>query len=310
METHPIGGDPDHRAAGSPVWQALRLFAVLIKWPISLLAMLTTAAGYLLFAQRLSLAMWVPLLGTFLVAAGALALNHVQDASVDARMKRTAGRPIPSGRVDRGTVVFASLILTGIGLGTLAQSPVDPLGLLGLAAGLPVWYNGLYAWLKRVTAFAAVPGAAVGALPPAIGWVSAGGRLDDERIWLLAAFYFLWQVPHFWLILLRHGDDYSQAGLPSLRERVGEPGLARITFSWIAATAAYGPLAAAFIGLPDLAVVGSAVGSFWLVFSSLPLLRVTAGRLDYARQFRRTNLYALVFTLLVIARGLRLPSGH
>jgi protoheme IX farnesyltransferase len=174
------------------------------------------------------------------------------------------------------------------------------------AAGLGVlaiaWYNGVYTYLKRTTAFASVPGAAVGMVPPAIGWVSAGGPLFDARLAAVCFIFFLWQVPHFWLLLLRHGKEYEHAGLPSLTRIMSRQQISRITFIWICAAAAaslalplYGSMRSPLLSLTLIPL------AMWLVWSS----RALAGREPMTAPspplFRRINLYLfLLMSLLVL----------
>ena len=117
------------------------------------------------------------------------------------------------------------------------RSGSTPLLLAAIAAA---WYNGIYTLLKRFTAFAAVPGAMVGIIPPAIGWTAGGGGCcrtpASSRLCFL---FFMWQVPHFWLQVLHHGREYEQAGLPSLgRLMQASRQIGRITFIWICAVCA------------------------------------------------------------------------
>jgi protoheme IX farnesyltransferase len=112
-------------------------------------------------------------------------------------------------------------------------------GLLTLLVGVStfVWYNLIYTPLKKVTAFAAVPGSMVGALPPLAGWVAGGGSLTDPRALALGFFFFMGQIPHFWLLLLKLGKQYESASLPSLTKLLTDEQIKRLTFVWIVATA-------------------------------------------------------------------------
>ena len=149
------------------------------------------------------------------VGAGAAgALNMWYDADIDARMARTAGRPIPRGRVMPGEVA-------GFGF-TLAVFSVVSLGLLVnvLAAALLAFtiffYVVIYTiWLKRSTPQNIVIGGAAGALPPVIGWAAATGSLALEPL-VLFLIVFLWTPPHFWALSLYRTDDYARAGVPML----------------------------------------------------------------------------------------------
>ncbi|MBM4398528.1 MAG: UbiA family prenyltransferase, partial [Deltaproteobacteria bacterium] len=253
----------------------LRDVIVLTKLPISAAVTLTTALGFLLFDGRVTADLGWCLLGTLLAATSASALNQVQDAARDARMARTASRPLPGGRIDRATAVFVATVLALLGFAALATVSTYPLSAMGLTALAMAWYNGGYAGLKRVTAFAVVPGAAIGSIPPMVGWVSAGGSLDDPAIWLVATLLFLWQVPHFWLLVMRHGDEYAAAGLPSLTERFSPAALARITFAWTLAAVAFAPGVALSVGAGPVPFAVVTALSVALAGASLPLLRVS-----------------------------------
>ena len=134
----------------------------LSKVRIACLATASAATGFVLAAHGVSFAMLPMLLGVFVLASGAGALNQAQEGDIDALMKRTMNRPIPSGRIRtrEGYVIAVALILAGSAL-LLAAHPVAML--LGFVTIL--WYNGVYTPLKRVTAFAAIPGGIVGAIP-------------------------------------------------------------------------------------------------------------------------------------------------
>lgn len=274
--------------------------ASLTKAPLAAMVSLTAAAAHLQAAGRWSLHVCQPALGVFLLAVGAAALNQCQDSPLDARMKRTRNRPIPAGRLDRGSAVFLSLLLLLAGCYVLVARSARPMAVLvlgGLAVG---WYNGVYAYLKRLTAFAVIPGALVGAIAPAIGWLSGGGRLADDRLALLGGFYFVWQIPHFWLLALIHGDDYAAAALPTPARLFAPAQQARITFAWIAAAGAVGALLPVGLGLPWPAGLCVVANSAWLILSAgLDVLSPGADLQRHRRALTQVNRFALVATCIV-----------
>jgi len=155
------------------------------------------------------------------VGAGAAgALNMWYDADIDARMARTAGRPIPRGRLSPGEAA-------GFGI-TLAAFAVATLGLLvnlvaaALLAFTIAFYVVIYTiWLKRSTPQNIVIGGAAGALPPMIGWAAATGGLALEPV-LLFLIIFFWTPPHFWALSLYRAEDYARAGVPMLPVVAGD----------------------------------------------------------------------------------------
>jgi len=203
-----------------------------IKFPISALAALTAATGYLLAAHEIDGSVGLLAFGFFLLASGSGALNHFQDRSVDARMERTRRRPLPSGRVRPLAVLAFGAGLSGAGLAMLVL--LGPT--VALAGSVAVFlYNGAYAFLKPRTAMAVVVGSLTGAIPPAAGWHAGGGAINDPAFAALLLFFVLWQMPHYFLLLLRFGSDYRKAGLPSLQSYFDEPQLSRLAMTWFSA---------------------------------------------------------------------------
>jgi heme o synthase len=149
------------------------------------------------------------------VGAGAAgALNMWYDADIDARMARTAARPIPAGRLARGEALAFGLTLAGFSVVVLGLL-VDVFAALLLALTV-AFYVGVYTiWLKRWTPQNIVIGGAAGALPPVIGWAAATGGIAIEPL-ILFLIVFLWTPPHFWALSLYRADDYARAGVPML----------------------------------------------------------------------------------------------
>lgn len=168
--------------------------------------------------------------GVFLLSAGASALNQVTERNSDALMQRTADRPLPSGRMAPPAALAAAALLLAAGSLLLAMCGMMPL-LLGTAS--IILYNIIYTGLKKKTTLAIVPGALVGAVPPLIGYTAAGGAMTDTAIILFALFMFLWQMPHFWLLLLRYGEEYEKAGIKTFHRVLSDSTIVRLVMTWI-----------------------------------------------------------------------------
>jgi heme o synthase len=193
----------------------------LMKPRVMSLVVFTALVGLLIAPGHIHPVIGATALLCIAVGAGAAgALNMWYDADIDARMARTAARPIPRGRVTPGEAA-------GFGM-TLAVFAVMTLGLLvnliaaGLLAFTIAFYVVIYTmWLKRRTPQNIVIGGAAGALPPAIGWAAATGSLALEPV-ILFLIIFFWTPPHFWALSLFRCADYARAGIPMLPVVAGE----------------------------------------------------------------------------------------
>jgi protoheme IX farnesyltransferase len=216
----------------------------LTKFRIPLFASFSTAAGFVLGRREWSQEMMMPMIGVFLLGSGACGLNQFQERERDRLMERTKGRPIPSGRLEAISALKISGMLILLGLSLLTFSA----GFGGLGFGLfgLVWYNGVYFYLKKRTAFAAVVGSLTGGVPPLLGWMSAGRSFSDWAIWPIILFFCLWQIPHFWSLLLEWGRDYERAGWPSIHRRFAMDQLRRLIIVWVFATATVALIAPLF----------------------------------------------------------------
>jgi protoheme IX farnesyltransferase len=178
---------------------------------ISLLLVTTVAPMYVAGSPSLGLVCWV-LLGGYLMAGGANAVNMYIDSDIDEHMARTRLRPIPSGRMDRRAVLAFGILLatTATAIFALAVNVVSA----ALALAGFYFYVFIYTrWLKRRTPQNIVIGGAAGAFPPLVGWAAATGHVDLAAIYLfLIVFY--WTPPHFWALALLKQTDYSRAGVP------------------------------------------------------------------------------------------------
>ncbi len=270
----------------------------LTKLRITTFVTLTTVFGFICFAEKITTALIAPAIGILLLSSGSAVINHYQERDTDALMKRTKNRPIPSGKISPENALILALILVGSGALVLFMGS----GLLALGLGLLnlVWYNGIYTPLKRKNALAIIPGSLVGALPPMVGWVAAGGSLADTQIIILAFFFFIWQIPHFWLLLLVFGKDYEQAGFPTLTQIFSMDQLARITFMWILATFVTSLLIPLF-GIVNNVLIDFSLlfAGLWLSWNSIKLLKSNKEKIWFRFAFQDINIFAILVVVLL-----------
>lgn len=276
----------------------IRILFELTKFRISLFATLSTSVGFILARQGISKEIVLPIIGIFLLACGSCALNQYQERKNDQWMARTQGRPLPSKRIHPITALKISLLLL-LGGASILMAGTNWMA-LGLGAFAVFWYNGIYTPLKRKTAFAVIPGALIGTIPPVLGWVSGGGHLLDPQILAVAFFFFIWQIPHFWLLLLDFGKDYEKAGFPSLTRIFTAAQLRRILFAWVFATAVTCLILPLF-GLVNFYGVrmGFLVAGFWLVWKAFMLLRSHHSEFSLRLTFNSINAYVLLVMFLL-----------
>ena len=201
--------------ASKTITSKLRDYYTLTKPEVNLLILMTTSAGYYLGSQgplrpgRL----FFTLVGTLLVASGTATLNQLTERLYDAQMRRTANRPLVSGRLSTKEACWFGLSLSVVGGVSLAVW-VNAVSAL-LAIGTLLGYLLVYTPLKRKTPLCTLLGAVPGAMPTLIGWAAASGSIG-RNAWLLFAVLFLWQFPHFLAIALLYREDYARAGFRML----------------------------------------------------------------------------------------------
>jgi protoheme IX farnesyltransferase len=264
----------------------------LAKPRITLLVTLTTAAGFAvatpygevergLFAHTV--------VGTALVAAGSAALNHYFERSLDARMRRTAQRPLPAGRLRPSTALAWGSLLGLLGTLQLALA-VNPLT-AALAFATLLTYVFVYTPLKTRTSLATIVGAVPGAAPPVLGWTGATNELGLGA-WLLFALLFLWQLPHFLSIAWLYREDYRRAGMHLLT--VDDPDArrtARQTVVWALALVPVSLMPSA-VGLGGVLYLAGALAA-GAVFVAASVAFARAPRVESARRLLLTSVFYL-----------------
>jgi protoheme IX farnesyltransferase len=194
------------------MWDYIALTKPRITW----LILMSTGVGYF-FGQATSTPHWILLLhtliGTGLIASGTAALNQWYERDADTLMRRTADRPLPTGKMTAHQALLFGMVLAVLGFGELA------LGANILAALLGAFTLGSYLFiytpLKQRSHLSTVIGALPGAMPPLIGYAASHGSLTPEA-WTLFAILFIWQFPHFLAIAWMYREDYARAGIRML----------------------------------------------------------------------------------------------
>lgn len=271
----------------------------LIKYRVSIAVTFTAITGYVIYLHHVDYTILFLILGVFALASGASGLNEVQESPYDALMERTRNRPLPTGKMSRkqGFWISCSFIFAGTAiLYTFFQPWAALLGVFNI-----FWYNGIYTPLKRISAFAVVPGSLVGAIPALIGWVAAGGYQWDTTILTIGFFLFIWQVPHFWLLMIKYGKQYEQAGYPTINQTMGPENLKSIILTWIIATSACSVMIPLFLKqISILFFIAVFVLNIVFVGFFVKMAFGNITELNFKKSFISINVYMMVFMLSLI----------
>ncbi len=286
------------RAASTPLVQ-LRDIVLLSKPRLSTLVMITCAGGMWLAPGAIApVRALLAVLSTAAVVGAANALNCYMERDLDARMRRTRDRPLPSGRLDPLVALALGVVVPTFAIPLLALSAGRLTALLALVALGS--YVLVYTPLKRRTPLALFVGTIPGAIPPAMGWATVTGRLDAGA-WALFAVLAAWQLPHYLAVSLYLREDYGRAGLPVFARAYGEPATRRAILGTtiFLVAASFFPIAAGVAGVAygaAAAVLGAALLGY-----ALAGLR---GRAAWARGFFLATLAHLtaLFAALALLR--------
>ncbi len=260
----------------------------------------TGFAGYFIYHPHINSSILLVSVGILLQAIASSVLNQLQEIDLDRKMNRTKNRPLPTGEISilSAIVFFLLNLLAGTALiyffGNLTAA------LTGLFTIF--WYNIVYTYSKRITAFAVVPGSLTGALPPFIGWTAAGGALFDKPIIFLGFLLFIGQVPHFWLLILKYGEEYGNAGIPSLTRVLSRPQINRLSFTWVVTSA----ISALFLSYFEviqskLIITLLIIASFYLIWSFRGMITGPESNIPFRRNFILLNSYFLLILIFLIA---------
>lgn len=278
-------------------------YMMLIRLRVAVMILVTVLLGGLLAAESLTPPpeLLHAVLATGLVTAAASILNQCIERHSDAKMERTANRPLPAGRLSIIEAITIGIVLAVGGLGYMWLAVPNHLATY-VTAFTFVSYVGLYTPMKRLTTLNTLVGAVPGALPPVIGWAAVRGQLDAAAI-LLFLILFVWQVPHFLAIAWMYRDDYARAGLRMLS--VGDAKAKHTAHQMLLYGLALVPvsLAPVQIGLggPIYAIGAALLGVYFL----WPIARFQGNRsVGAARRVLRASLIYLpsVYALLLLAK--------
>jgi heme o synthase len=280
----------------------LPLVAELTKYKLSLAVALSSVTGFFLYSNVLGQGLLFAAAGVFLLSSGAAALNQYTERKTDSLMERTGNRPLPSHRITDNRALLVSFVLIASGSTILLLNGLIPffLGIINV-----LLYNLFYTRLKRKTILAIIPGALVGAIPPMIGFTSAGGNLDHPYILAFSGFMFLWQLPHFWLLIIKYGKEYNAAGFATISDWLSEKEIRMLVFFWVLFSTSLLLLFFVLAESPPFAIFMPMILLnilFIILFYRLLFIRQREGEIRGA--FFVINLFSLTIMILIIGASI------
>ena len=289
--------DPQARAGP---WGAVRTYVELTKPRIIELLLVTTVPA--MIAADGGWPGWylvlTTLFGGTLSAAGASVINQVLDRDIDAVMSRTAGRPLPTGRVSATSALVFGVVLGVAGFVWLALATNLLAAWLSMAGLL--FYVLVYTMLlKRTTTQNIVLGGIAGGAPVLVGWAAVSGELAVGA-WVMFAIVFFWTPPHFWALAIRYSDDYSRAGVPMLPSVVGVETTTKHILSYTIVVTGTSLLLFPVVPMGWIYLVVAAALALWLVVGAVRLVERPERAMSY---FILTNVYlASLFAAIALDR--------
>lgn len=274
-------------------------FIQLAKLRVTVFVALSAFFGYLLY-DGFNFNFYLPTFAVLFAAIASSAFNQIQERKFDKLMERTRQRPLPSNKLTNEEALIFSIFFTLAGLFLISLT----LNLLAIVLTLfsMIWYNLIYTPLKRKSALAVLPGALMGATPPLIGWVSAGGNLLDTKILFIVALFFIWQIPHFWFLSLIYNDDYKKAGYPTLKDTFNLNQIGNISFTWIVALALIAVCYPVFYSNSNIITFSIIfIFSVVIVLRNKFLLSIESKSeiFIYKKAFRDINIYVLIIVIIL-----------
>jgi heme o synthase len=277
-------------AARSRAQQLVADYVELTKPKVQSLLLFTTVATMEVAGNPSAARIALTCVGGYLSAGGAGAVNHYWDRDIDARMARTADRPVPSGRVSPRAALIYGIVLAALSF-LLMSLTINVLSASLAFAGF-AGYVGVYTmWLKRRSTQNIVIGGAAGAMPPLVAWAATRGSLSWTAVYLFAIVFY-WTPPHFWALSLLMKDEYAEVGIPMLPVVRGEHETRKqiLLYSLLLYAVTQLPFCAGGFGI--IYLVGSMV---------LGLAFIAGAVLLYRRADRRTALRLYLFSMLYLA---------
>jgi heme o synthase len=231
------------------------------RWRLSIATAMATAGGALIAYPAIDIRLAAIFAGAMFFAMSVTWFNQIQERREDGLMARTMNRPLANNTLPvYCAIIWAGLCLTLSGLIFFACSGWPAIAILGAVI---LFYNGIYTPMKRRSPFALLLGAIAGAAPPVLGWICAGERILRITPLILFILFFVWQIPHFWLVEERNHLDYESAKLPLPWIYFGTRFYRYILSLWILA------FCVALLALPAFGLVHSIVAQLFVLFISV-----------------------------------------
>jgi heme o synthase len=281
------------------MFETLQSYADLAKYKLSAAVTLSAVTGYFLSGNRPDETMLIMAAGVFFLSSGSASMNQFTESDADSIMKRTSNRPIPTKKIPAKKAFRASIVFFVTGSILLLLTGLLPFLLGALTA---ILYNVVYTRLKRITPLSIIPGALVGAIPPLIGFSASESSFLNAGIIGFSLFMFLWQLPHFWLIVIKYGEEYNAAGFATISKYLNDRQIRNLVFFWVLFSTCFIFLFFIISEIPGKALPVTFLimnVTFILLFHRLLFNRKYEGRIKGA--FILINSFSLIIMFLFIA---------